>query len=181
MNTITKSVYLNDELVEFPRLTLTELHTVADKIKADREKSARELGIEMKMGDIDIYNVVLEIRTSQISIADVYATAKGTRGAETVVRRSMSKAGFDKARQDELLSKLGIHELLDLAEMLVVDMQQKESPKKPETGGTEGTNPLPVSPGPAGPVDSAAATAVEQLKEKLEAKAVGFGSATVAQ
>jgi hypothetical protein len=162
MEPITKVVFVGAEKITFHRLTLEDLFTVSDDIVAQQEAEARKLAKDEKLARHELVNVVLEIRRRKPNHDEIIASTTTPQGASAVLRKSLTKAGVAADKQGDLIAKMNINQCLEVAGMLVLDIQDEpksEDEKKEQEGQTE--SPLPVNP--------------STLEESLKAKAVGYG------
>lgn len=161
MESITKTVVLDDnETVVFSRLDLSDLFSLTDEVQAEREQVARQLGREEGLDKYEIMNLVLEVRTRKPTVSEILQSCSSPQGAYRILNKSLSKSKVEKDKTKSILSRMSIPDCLDVARMLVLDVQEE----KPKTEGKV-ENPLPVSP----------STGSESPKEATQCAGDGLG------
>lgn len=140
MESICKSIVLGDSTtVEFPRLVIGDLLSLGDQVVAQREKVARDLARDEKLDRIDTINLILELRKQRPTIGEMLESTKTPEGSIMVLKRSLSKAKVEAARQDEILGLMSIPDCVDVAQMLIFDVQETKAKEE-----AKGESPLPA-------------------------------------
>ena len=130
MQSITKTVYIEDLKVEFARLDLSDLFALCEAVQADREQVARVLCKEEKMDRYETMNVVLDVRRSKVTIQELLASCSNPKGAFDVLEASLKKSAVKETKS--LIGKMQIPDCIDIARMLVLDVQEEQAPEAPK-------------------------------------------------
>lgn len=144
MESITKTIFLDGEKIEFARLDLSDLFSLADEVQAEREAAARDLCRTDGLDKYETLNVLMELRTRKPTVQEILMTASSPQGSHRILTKSLTKQKVDAAKQKDIVSKLNVADCLDTARMLVLDVQEV----KPKVEEKE--SPLPESPSTSG-------------------------------
>ncbi len=148
MESITKTVVLdNGDKVEFARLDLEDLFSLTDELLASKEAVARQLAQEEKLDRYETMNLVLEIRNGKPSVQELLAHSTSPQGSSSVLRKSLTKKNVPADRQQALIGRVHIPTCIDIARMLILDVQEK--PEKVVEAVKEAGEDSPLSPSPS--------------------------------
>jgi hypothetical protein len=151
---ITRTVNIGTEEnkieLEFQRLSLTELFSIADYIQQEREKDLRELCKAENFEKYELLNALTQLRKNKATLEDVYAFAGTPQGAVKIAIKSLVKSGKTVEQANELLDKVKIPDIFDTAKFLVLDIQEvkkdveEEVPKSTPFPVDQSTGVLPT-------------------------------------
>jgi len=165
MQSITKTVYVDNIKVEFARLDLNDLFTLCDVVQAEREQVARVLCKEEKLDKYETMNVVLDVRRSKVTIQEILAACSNPKGAFDVLLKSLAKSGKKDDEGRSVISQINIPDCIDIARMLVLDVQEETPEEKPEV---KAESPLAESP------STSAEPVKTQVVGQQKVDAIGF-------
>lgn len=151
MESVCKHLTINNEPVEFPRLSIEELFGVSDWICSQRESEARQIGAQDKLDKLDVANIVMDIRQRKPQLSEILALCNTPQVACRVLRTSLKKAKVAEDKHAALISGVPIPDAIELSKMLVLDIQEMVKPDEPEKKGDAG------SEGQSSPSEPAAA------------------------
>lgn len=139
MESVCKYLTINNEPVEFPRLSIEELFGISEWICQQRESEARQLGAQDKLDKLDVANICLDIRHRKPALSEILALCNTPQVACRVIRTSLKKAKVAEDKHAALVAGVPIPDAIELAKMLVLDIQdEKAKPEEPEKKEAEG-------------------------------------------
>jgi hypothetical protein len=117
--------------IEFPRITIYDLSILDESrkvgVKATAQRNAKEAGLEKA----DIYNICMDVDSRDFTIGEMLNYATTSKGAVSVLERSLVKQGMKVDDAKKLVEKMKPIEVLNLAQDLIIQPDKEDlSPEK---------------------------------------------------
>ena len=131
MNSITKTIVLDSgEKVVFSRLILSDLFSLTDELQAERKAKVKKMAAEEGFDRYETFNLLMEVDRVVPTVQEILQGCASASGSHRVLTASLKKQGAENI--PDILSSLPIPECIEVARMLVLDIQEaKEKEESP--------------------------------------------------
>ena len=141
----THTIAIDGKMVDFPRITVNQIHSACQQVEAARETNARNLAKEMKLSQNELFNVIFEIRARKVTGAELLSLCEVPGIAIKIVELSFANnpSGYSGDPISSIIDKISYPDLTGLAKALILELEpEKIEPSDDEKKEGETQSPL---------------------------------------